>query len=163
MAFCQAPRMRALGVPRAHVLHARAPSRRVPLPPPRARSGHPPRTASTPNPSLAAEPPWPPPGALQRRRQVGHGSKRAAAAAPAMDGAAHVRQLPSGAVRAYPRTRPLAPVATTYPPCYNRTVVRRRSYPRPRNRPSCTINGGPELIQTPRQPQAISLEPPSPQ
>src|SRR4051812_11230917 len=47
-------------MPRAHVLHARAPSRRVARPPPRARSGPSPLAATTPAPSLAAEPPLEP-------------------------------------------------------------------------------------------------------
>ena len=47
-------------------------------------------------------------------------------------------------------------------PASYREAVRRRAYPRPpRNRHSHAIKRSPELVQTPRQPQAISLAPPS--
>ena len=70
LAFCQTRSVRALDAPRAHVLHAHAPSRRVALPPsPRpfwplaTRSQH-----ARPFPRRRAAP-----GAPQCRRQVGHG------------------------------------------------------------------------------------------
>ena len=115
LAFCRTPRVRALGAPRAHVLHARAPSRRVSLPPPRARSGHSPLTASTTAPSLTAEPSLELHSAAVRSAPVASGRPQWV---PATDGAARatrVRQLPSGAVRAHPQARLQALVAATSP------------------------------------------------
>ena len=115
LAFRRAASVRALGAPRAHVLHARAPSRRVALPPsPRpfwplaSRSQH-----ARPLPRRRAAP-----GALQHRRQVGHGGWR-----PATVGSCHGRRRPSRSsapaapctVRAYPQARPLVLVAATSP------------------------------------------------
>src|SRR4051812_1377210 len=57
LAFRQPASVRALGAPKAHILHARAPSRRVARPPPSTRSGLSPLAASTPAPSLGVEPP----------------------------------------------------------------------------------------------------------
>ena len=109
MALRRAPGVRALGAARAHVLHA-----------------HTRATASRPWPLLAcratpvlvhtSERSKLPPGALQRRRQSPLAARRRLRQAPAMDGAARAtaaRQLASGAVQAYPRARPLVPVAAT--------------------------------------------------
>ena len=98
LAFRRAASVRALGAPRAHVLHARAPSRRVPLTSPHARSGPSPLTANTPAPSLAAEPPLEPHSAAVRSAMAASGRPQQA---PAMDGAAQAtlgRQLAPEAV-----------------------------------------------------------------
>ena len=66
--------MRALGAPRAHVLHARAPSRRVALPPSR-RPGRPrttPRTAPHLSHSLSFPPPLAPSPSLPERTRGRH-------------------------------------------------------------------------------------------
>ena len=55
LAFRQAASVRALGTSRAHVLHARTPIRRVPLPPPRGRSGPSPLPVDAPDPSHVTE------------------------------------------------------------------------------------------------------------
>ena len=67
------------------------------------------------------------------------------------------RQLPWGAARAHPRARRVVPTTATSP-CRNREAVRRRSYPQPREPTSPAYLRSPEFVQTPKQPQAISLE-----
>ena len=104
LAFGRACRVRALGAPRAHVLHARAaePPRRAPglcLP-----AGPRPGLAHSPE---LARPPLEPHSAAVRSAMVASGRPQQA---PAMDGAARAalaRQLAPGAVPA----RPLASAA----------------------------------------------------
>ena len=157
--------MRALGAARARVLHVRAPE------PPCPTVASPRSFWPLPSHSLHARP-------LPRRRAALAPSWRPTAPplgrpwqqAGGRSSPCHGRRRPShtrvpAALWSSPSLSKNASASARRhhaPPCCNRTAVRRRSYPRPRNRPSCAINGGPELIQTPRQPQAISLEPPFP-
>ena len=152
LAFCRTPGVRALGAPRAHVLHART----------RATASRPwPLLACRATPVLVHTPERskPSPGALQRRRQSPLAARRRRQQVSAMDGAAQAtraRQLPPGTARAHPQARRQALVAATSP-CSYRTAVR-RSYPRPPREPTlAAYKRSPELVQSLRQAQAIHL------
>ena len=121
--------MRALGAPRAHVLHARALSRHAALP-------H--STRPVPGPYCITEPrtsPLPAPRhlwRLQRRWQRPLGSTPTSAADSAADGAAQAaraRQLPQRTARAYPRARRHAFVAAMMPCNYRKVVAGDRRSP----------------------------------
>ena len=154
------PAVRALGAPRAHVLHARAPSRRVALPPsPRPAPG--PCSPAEPRPALAHSPdPSKSPLAPYIAAVRAFGGTPVSAAS-----SCHGRRRPS-----HPRS-PAAPVnssSLSWSPsarARRRHVAlrlqsdgRRRSYPRPpRDQPRTPKKGGPEPLRALRRPQASPL------
>ena len=134
LAFRRAASVRALGAPRAHVLHARALSRRVALPPSSRPVSGPcspaePRhaLAHSPVPSMHSLAPYS--AALAARR---HRQRALPWTAPPKPPAR--ASCPLGTARAYPHARRHALVAATTP-CSYRTATRRRSYPPPWSQP----------------------------
>ena len=150
--------MRALGAPRAHVLHARALSRHAALPPSsRPVSG--PYSPAEPRHPLALSP-VPSKLSLAPCCAAGHalGGTPASAAASAMFGTAQAtsaRQLPQSTGRAYPPARRHAFVAATMP-CYYRKVVAGDLIPSHRGPTSSAYLKGP---RTRSRPQATSDPP----
>ena len=149
--------MRALGAPRAYVLHARALSRRAALP----HSTRPvPGPCSTVEPRTSSPPLHAISGALQRRGQspwqhAGVGSEPLTWTAPPMppQRASCPREQPGlipklVGTRSSPPRRPAATAPRS--PAF---------FPRPpRDQPRAPIKGGPELLRALRRPQAFPLE-----